>query len=292
MNWRDLDLPDGHPGSVENATKILENKPAHWLAWYDGRVPSVDAAPGDFVPAALTPDQLREITALIHIENELIDEACGRVLRRVAERGWADRTDVVYTTDHGELQGDFGLLYKGPFHVESLMRLPLIWRPAPAYAGTPAVVADPVSQIDLAPTFCQIAGITSPDWMQGRPLPTAPDPTRQRALCEWDSQLDNGYHLRSIYRDGWLCTVYEPSTPGVGLPSREIYAAHGVTRDVPPIVYGGVEGELYDLRADSRQWHNRWDDPACAALRGDLVADLYDHLPAPRRPALRVESRA
>ena len=40
-------------------------------------------------------------------------------------------------------------------------------------------------------------------------------PGRERALCEWDSQFPGyGMHLRSVYRDGWLCTVYEPSTAG------------------------------------------------------------------------------
>ncbi len=62
----------------------------------------------------LTEDQIREVNALTHVENELIDQACGRVLARIAERGWESRTDVIFTTDHGELQGDFGLLYKGP----------------------------------------------------------------------------------------------------------------------------------------------------------------------------------
>ena len=33
---------------------------------------------------------------------------------------------MIYTTDHGELQGDFGFIYKGPFHVDALVRLPLI----------------------------------------------------------------------------------------------------------------------------------------------------------------------
>ena len=51
---------------------------------------------------------------------------------RSPHAGWADDVDVIFTTDHGELQGDFGLLFKGPYHVDGLMRLPLIWRPAPS----------------------------------------------------------------------------------------------------------------------------------------------------------------
>ena len=37
INWRDLDLPPGHPGSREKIEKILAHKPRHWLDWYEGR---------------------------------------------------------------------------------------------------------------------------------------------------------------------------------------------------------------------------------------------------------------
>ena len=94
-------------------------------------------APTRWVPATLTADQVREVNARNAVEVELIDEALGRVLAAIAARGWADDVDVVFTTDHGELQGDFGLLFKGPYHVDGLMRLPLVWRPAPS-AGVAA----------------------------------------------------------------------------------------------------------------------------------------------------------
>jgi hypothetical protein len=57
--------------------------------------------------------------------------------------------------------------------------------------------------VDLAPTFCAIAGIEPAPFMQGSPLPTADgEPGRQRAVCEWDSQFPGyGMHLRSVYRD-------------------------------------------------------------------------------------------
>ena len=203
--WRDLDLPPGHPGSDDAIRKVLERKPAHWLGYWDGSFPNMEGGPATFVPSRLTHDQIREINAKTHVMNELIDEACGRVLATVAARGWLDDTDVVFTTDHGELQGDFGLVYKGPYHTDALMRLPFVWRPAPSAGIDAAVVNNPVGQIDLAPTFCAVAGVEPAPWMQGHPLPTADgEPGRERVLCEWDSQFPGyGIHLRSVYRDGW-----------------------------------------------------------------------------------------
>ena len=123
------------------------------------------------MPATLTADQVREVNARNAVECELIDEALGRVLATIDARGWGDDVDVVFTTDHGELQGDFGLLFKGPYHVDGLMRLPLIWRPARSSGPTASTVTRPVGLVDLAPTFCAIAGLPVPSWMEGRPLP-------------------------------------------------------------------------------------------------------------------------
>ena len=198
---------------------------------------------------------------------------------------------MVFTTDHGELQGDFGFVYKGPYHVDALMRLPYIWRPAPNARVTPAVVNQPVEQVDLAPTFCAIAGVEPPSWMQGRALPVSDDGSRQRAICEWDSQFPGyGFHFRSLYRDGFVLTRYEPSTPGQpnGLEENwPQFAAVGTT-----IKYDGSEGELYDLRNDPLQWQNLWDDPKSRSLKSDLIADLYDNLPEERSPKLKVEAPA
>ena len=264
VDWRDLDLPPGYPGSRDKAVEILEGKPRHWLEWYEGRQRFAFEVPPIFRPCDLTADQIREVNAMVHIENELIDEACGRVLRAIDGRGWGGDTDVLYTTDHGELQGDFGMLFKGPYHVDALMRVPLIWRPAPSSGATPAVIEDAVGHVDLAPTFCAIAGLPPGDAMQGKTLPQAPGGGHERMITEWDSDFGGaGLHLRSIYRDGHVCTAYEKSN-----------------------YYDGTEGELYDLAEDPLQWRNLWDDPACRRRRDALLADLNDHLPPRRVPAL------
>jgi len=83
-------------------------------------------------------------------------------------------------------------------------------------------------------------------------------------LTEWDSAFkDITVHLRTIYRDGFVCTAYEKSS-----------------------LYDGSEGELYDLRNDPHQWRNLWSEPAQRRRRDEMVADLYRSLPLARLPKL------
>jgi arylsulfatase A-like enzyme len=291
VDWRELDLPPGHPGSPDKIREVLAQKPAHWLAWYEGKWSNAEGGPMVFQPGTLTDDQIREINARAHVMNELIDEAMGRVIAHVNSKGWGADTDVFFTTDHGELQGDYGFVYKGPFHTDSLMRLPFVWRPAASAGMSPAVVTSPVGQVDLAPTFCQIAGVAPADWMQGSALPTA-DGSRghERVLCEWDSQFPGyGMHLRSLHRDGWLVTAYEESTDGQPNGLEKSWG-DGVLKKCG-IHYDGTEGELYNLDEDPHQWRNLWNDAGYRSVREDLVADLYDSLPKERR-VLDVEAPA
>lgn len=270
FDWREVPLPAGYPQTAAERERILDTKPRHWRAWYDGRLVSNYEAPAHWVPAEMTADQVREVNARNAVECELIDEAIGRVLASIRARGWDDDVDIVFTTDHGELQGDFGLLFKGPYHVDALMRLPLVWRPAPSSGATPSTVTRPVGLVDLAPTFCAIAGLPVPQWMEGKPLPVDDQDADargfERVLTEWDSNLFGvDVHLRTIMRDRWVCTTYQP----------------GYSHD-------GTEGELYDLIEDPLQQVNLWNDPAHAATRSDLLADLWDHQPVQQFPLLPV----
>ena len=268
LDWRDVPLPELYPGSPEQAAEMLKDKPKHWMGYFDGSLWANLESPRGFKPCDMTPDQIREINAYTHIENELIDDACARVFDYLRDRGWEADTDIIFTTDHGELQGDYGLLFKGAYHVDSLMRLPLIWRPAPNANIPAAEVTAPVGHLDLAQTFCQIAGIGEPDWVEGKPLPLseqdAQDQQRQRVLTEWESEHGPvSLNLQTIYQDDWVCSRYGKSS-----------------------LYEGTEGELYNLSDDPGSLVNLWDDPAYASLKGDLIAALNDSLPAPREPKL------
>jgi arylsulfatase A-like enzyme len=268
--WKDIDLPAGYVTDAATREQILADKPRHWMDWYTGTLVSNFEAPLDWVPATLQADQLREITAKNAVEVELIDDAIGRVMAAIEAMGCADDVDIIFTTDHGELGGDFGLLFKGPYHVDALMRLPLIWRPAPSASVTPAVVSTPVGLVDLAPTMSSIAGLGAKDWMEGAALPVDDHDAAargfERSLTEWDSSLFGvEVHLRTITRDGFVCTIYGPGTS-----------------------HDGTEGELYDLVHDPLQQVNLFNDPSREALRDDLIDDLRQSQPTQARPLATV----
>ncbi|MGZ6006524.1 MAG: sulfatase family protein [Rhizomicrobium sp.] len=259
VNWRDIPVPAGYPGSSDKIDEILTGKPHHWHDWWTGKRVTCFEAPPEWVPQSLTTDQLREVDAMVHIKNELIDEAVARVMSHIARRGWNDDTDIIFSTDHGEFQGDFGLLFKGPHHVDSLMRLPLIWRPAPSAGVAPASFDAPVGQVDLAPTFCEIAGIEAAEWMEGSALPRDAKAAskREAVFTEWDSQFEEvSVSMRTLYRDGWTITAYNKTS-----------------------LYEGTEGELYNMAEDPHQWHNLWNEPSAAGMKRDLLDDLRARTP-------------
>jgi arylsulfatase A-like enzyme len=272
VNWRDVDLPDGYIADASERERVLSTKPQHWMRWYDGTFVSNYEAPARWVPATLTADQIREVNAMTHIENELVDEAIGRVLAAIDQRGWSNDLDVIYTTDHGEFQGDYGFLFKGPYHVDSLMRLPLIWRPAPSAQIPPSTVDAPVGLISLAATFASIAGLPEPEYVEASALPTSNEDAyekgHERVLTEWDSSLFGKIvSSRTIHRDGWTCTTYAPGT-----------------------LHNGTEGELYNTQNDPHQLVNLWNDPAYISLQKDLCDDLRAHLPTPTEPRRHCEA--
>jgi choline-sulfatase len=73
----------------------------------------------------LTPGEVRALRANYAGKVTLIDEQIGNLLAVVEKRGELDRTLIVFTSDHGEMNGDQGLLYKANF-LDPVLQLPLI----------------------------------------------------------------------------------------------------------------------------------------------------------------------
>ncbi len=95
-------------------------------------------------------------------QNEMVDDAVGRLRAALAEGGLAERTVIVYTADQGNLYGQHGTwghtIWFTPSHLhEEALRIPLIVTRPGGAAGR--VSQRLVGQYDLAPTLVELAGI-------------------------------------------------------------------------------------------------------------------------------------
>jgi arylsulfatase A-like enzyme len=172
-----------------------------------------------------------------------LDHAIGRVLDMLDERGLADDTLVIVTSDHGEFLGEHQMIFKGPFGYDSLLRVPLVLRGPGIDAGK--VATDPVGTIDLAPTMLDAAGVEVPKWMEGRALD---DQAREHSLTENDFNIMRSIPMRTLTTTRYKLHRY------LEMPW----------------------GELYDLQEDPGELVNRFDDPAYGSVKSDLSALLDD----------------
>jgi arylsulfatase A-like enzyme len=96
---------------------------------------------------------------------QAIDDSVGRVLDYLEQQGLADSTMVIYSSDQGFFLGEHGWFDKR-FMYEESFQMPLLVR-YPAEIAPGSVSDAIVSNVDLAPTWLDYAGLRIPSYMQG-----------------------------------------------------------------------------------------------------------------------------
>ncbi len=97
----------------------------------------------------------------------MIDDGVGRIVSALERRGMLDDTWIVYTSDHGEMGGNHGLMSKCVLYQQAV-RVPLIVRPPGG--GAPRVVDDLVEHMDVPATVRDVAGAPAIPAGEGRTL--------------------------------------------------------------------------------------------------------------------------
>jgi choline-sulfatase len=179
----------------------------------------------------LTPEQAGRLRASYAGKVALIDEQIGHILRAIEARGELDNTIIAFASDHGEMNGDHGLIFKSCF-LDGAARVPLlISTPEMRRASTGGrVCTAPTELIDVGPTLVELAGARWESEQFGVSLaPALADPAarpREDALCEFEGEvmLLTDRWKAAINREGrlWLL-VDRQADPGerrnlAGLP--------------------------------------------------------------------------
>lgn len=138
----------------------------------------------------LTADQIAAMRADYAGNVTLIDDQIGGLFDTIEKRGEWGNTIVVLVSDHGEMNGDYGLIYKENF-LNSAARVPMLWR-GPGIEGG-RVCDSPVEWFDVGPTLAEFAGAELDFRQFARPLqPCLADVTarvRDEAMCEYRHEI-------------------------------------------------------------------------------------------------------
>jgi len=159
-----------------------------------------------------------------------VDEAIERIVDTLAARGELANTYIVFTSDNGYHIGQHRLLPDKNYPIEEDIRVPLIVRGP----GVPVGTSLPhfVLNIDLAPTFAELASVSAADFVDGRSAA---------------SLLRDTPPSPDAWRQDFLIQIYQAGAPS----TRPIFGLR--TQDLFYVEYASGERGLYDMRSDPDQ---------------------------------------
>ncbi|MBD3214229.1 MAG: sulfatase-like hydrolase/transferase, partial [Candidatus Lokiarchaeota archaeon] len=195
-------------------------------------------------------EEVKNITALTYASISYVDFCIGQILAALEKLGYSNNTTVLFSSDHGDLMGDHGLLFKGPCPFNGVLQIPLIWKVPELSKGS--ICDSLVSTIDLPKTILSILGIKEryhPPDMQGFDIsPILNDPKvsiRDSVFIENDEEIGPlESRLRHLITKDYKLTVYETA---------------------PEF------GDLYDRNNDPYELNNLWNDSSYRDIRCKLL---------------------
>ncbi len=123
----------------------------------------------DYASFAITGEHVRRARQGYFANISYIDEKVGELIDTLTRTRMLDNTFILFCSDHGDMLGERGLWFKMNFF-EGSARVPLM------VAGpgiNPVLHEAPVSNLDVTPTLCDLAGISMAEiapWTDGESL--------------------------------------------------------------------------------------------------------------------------
>jgi iduronate 2-sulfatase len=196
----------------------------------------------------LTDAEVRELRHGYLAGISYLDAQVGKLLGELDRLGLADRTVVVFWSDHGFHLGEHGLWCKtSNFELDA--RVPLVVAPPKCQQAGKKADA-PVELLDLYPTLVELCGLPQPQDLEGTSLvPMLKDPKASAKLAAFTQ------HPRPAY--------YEGCPEAMGVSVRTVRFRYTEWRD---FATGEVLArEVYDHMTDPHETRNVVDAPPDAA---------------------------
>lgn len=142
-----------------------DNKPPHYLADYikGGQEGATETVIG------MTDEEQQELRRDYYAQILLIDDQVGRLLDYLDNNGLRQDTIFIFHSDHGEMNGDHGLHWKGAYFYEEMIHVPLVFS-CPGLIQQGVISNALVELVDIAPTILELCGYDIPMAMQGKSL--------------------------------------------------------------------------------------------------------------------------
>jgi arylsulfatase A-like enzyme len=194
-------------------------------------------------PWPRTPEVVRQHLADYYAAIEYLDAQIGRILDALEASGQAEKTLVVFTSDHGLAIGSHGLFGKQNLYDHS-MHSPLIMA-GPGIARGQQIDAL-CYLLDIFPTLGELAGVPGPEGSEGQSLaPIIAGRQRTTRDSLFTAYADT---QRAVRDERWKLIVY-------------------------PKVH---ETQLFDLQTDPGEMHDLAEEPNHASERERLIKVLRD----------------
>lgn len=250
----DMDIPvtfnDPHTASAPHLQRLMEVRG------------QLDESPK---LKSLNEDQFRHACAAQFGAITMVDDGIATVLASLEASGQADNTVVIFTSDHGDMFGDHGLILKMFAHYDGCIRVPFTISGPGIDAGKSNSL---ICSLDLGDTILDLCDVDGYYGSQGKSLvPVLDDPTielRDDILIEED-QIRDGLNA------------------GVQPRMRTL-----ITKDARITRYQNLDRhDLYDLDNDPDECENKWLDSDATSLRREMSDRLTESMIAHASPSFR-----
>lgn len=249
-------------------------------------LPGRDPATLHVIPPYL-PDvpEVRACLARHHDNFTLVDWMFGRILDQLEASGQADRTIVIFMTDHGAgIPRGKRWCYDLGMHLPLLIRWPGRIAPGTVHTGM-------VGWVDIAPQILAWCGAPCPTGLHGRPFLSGDAPERTHCFGGRDRIDEQFERIRSVRSRRWLyLRNYHPELPWAQrswymdrMPAMQAWRRLHTEGGLTPVQAAWFARrkpaeELYDCEADPWQLRNLASDPAQAAVLAEHRQELERHL--------------